>query len=445
MIHRPDLSPWIVVSGACATDLFLQISFQTMTNMARNAFFVLSIFIKVSLIEGTTEAVHNWTLVVNHDSFFTENSTQLETTQGKYETIVTGINEEFTRGEINSSGTVTEVMPLNNSSDLAEDNQKDNAILLQAISHVRFGMSVVGITGNIINIAVCLQPNFRQLPVTPYMVALAVADSIGLYSSAFVVALKTFTGQTVPGLTQFCNVRRYLNVVSLCTSALLLCAISIQRMIAIRYPLHAKLWLKKGAIYCSLAAIILYATASFIPVILSFTTQCGLKPGWQRIYVYKILTYHLLVSNNLLPDVILVISNTLLAISVKNTLFRKDNETAVHGRKGTNVNKCAVMALTLAAAHLLLTTPLTVYSIVDALDIYSDTGPTDELIQSSVYLLYTANHAVNFFLCVATSSSFRQSLKSLLSCQKCRRKQTIENANSSETISTALSHMEINP
>ena len=282
--------------------------------------------------------------------------------------------------------------------------------ILKTLSHIRFGMSVAGIIGNIVNIAVCLQSNFRYMPVTPYMVALAVFDNIGLYNGAFVVGWKKYTGQTVPDLSQMCNIRRYINLVSLCTSAMLLCAISLQRMIAIRYPLHAKLWLKKSGIYCSLVAIIVYATASFSPVIFAFTTQCRPKTEWAQIFTYRVLAYQLLICNNLLPDAILVITNALLIISIKDTIFGKGTENTIHGNNDKNAKKCTIMAVTLAVAHLLLTTPLAVHSILDALDVY-DSRRTEELVDYLVYLLYTANHAINFFLCVACDGTICDSLQ----------------------------------
>ena len=388
--------------------------------------FYLPVFLKMNAGEGITEFGYNWNISIQ-DTFSNENSTLWNSTKNNPPNVFTGTTEESVLEKFSSRNGI-----------VIDEYSGYYGTIIEIIYHVRFAMSVAGIIGNTINIIVCLQPNFRHLPVTPYMVALAVSDSLALYCSPFVVALKKYTGHKIPDLTQMCNVRRYLSVGSLCSSALCLCAISIQRMIAIRYPLHAKLWLKKRVIYCSLVVIIVYVASTFAPLLMSFTTTCRIKRGWSMVYVYHVLLYHLLISNHILPDLILVISNTLLAISINNTILRESTESAVHGSKANTAKKCTIMALTLAAAHLLLTTPLTVYSIIDALDIYSDTGPIQELVHVSIYLLATTNHAINFFLCVATSSSFRQSLKTLLSCQVCRRLRPREHANSSETMVTSV-------
>ena len=386
-----------------------------MFQLARTVALYLYLLVQPAACDVVTDDGHHWILSVSHDTSPAHDSW--------------------------ANDTDTETITPTNSGDDMYDNNNHKEVF-QALFHVRFGMSVVGITGNFINIAVCLESNFRHLPVTPYMVALAVSDSIGLYSSVFVVAWKYYTGHTVPDLTKMCNVRWYINVVSLCTSAMLLCAISLQRMIAIRYPLHAKLWLKNRVTYMSLAAILLYATACFVPVTMMCDSQCRLRPGWPRFYLFNILTYHLLISNNILPDMILVVTNILLAISLKNSSFRQDSDSAVHGVKDNTVTKCAVMALTLALTHLLLTTPLAVHSILQTAKAYKENSAVEQIVQNPIYLLYTANHAINFFLCVATSSSFRRSLRSLFSCRNCCQRRLFGKGHSSDTISTNMGQVD---
>ena len=411
-----------------------------MADPISTALLYLLLFVQVNANAGVTNFSHIWII---HDAILPQTSTLVNPVHNQYPTTHAVSNEESTLGELGLNDNIIDYATISNTGDPPKDYSGYYKAVLKTISHIRFGMSVAGIIGNTVNAVVCLQSNFRHLPVTPYMVALAVFDNIGLYNSAFVVGWKKYTGQTVPDLSQMCNVRRYFNLVSLCTSAMLLCAISLQRMIAIRYPLHAKLWLKKSGIYCSLVVIIVYATASFSPVIFAFTTQCHMKSEWARMYTFNVLTYQLLICNNLLPDAILVITNALLIISIKDTIFRKGTGNTVHGNNEKNVKKCTIMAVTLAVAHLLLTTPLAVHSILDALDVY-DTRRTEKLTSYLVYLLYTTNHAINFFLCVATSSSFRRSLKTLLSCQVCRRRRPRENTNSSATVSTSMAQTDVN-
>ena len=381
------------------------------------------------------ESTDNRTSIPFGYTNFNENNTVLNHNNSIYPKTFANDIVESTFERVKTLPTIEATASLN-TLDYAANGLSYEEVAIQTIYHVRFGMSLVGITGNIVNIAVCLQSNFRHLPVTPYMVALAVADSTGLYSSVFVLVWKRYTGQPVPDLTQRCNVRWYINLVSLCTSAMLLCAISIQRLIAIRYPLHAKLWLKKRVTYGSLVAIILYAVGSFSPVIVAGNAECQ-TAGWGYVYLYKVLPYQFLITNNILPDVILVVSNALIASSLKTALFPRNKDSAAHGTQYGSLQKCTILAMTLAVAHLLLTTPLTLYSIGEAMGKWSPhSGPSQELLHASVYLLYTSNHAINFFLCVATSSSFRRSLINLFSCRKCHLCKPLDTANSSETIST---------
>ena len=295
---------------------------------------------------------------------------------------------------------------------------------LKAFLHIRFILAVFGIVGNVLSILVILQPNFRQLPVMPYMLGVAVTDSLYLFSRSVVDWFKVQFNYMIPGLTSLCQVRYFFIVASLNVSSMLLGALSMERMYAVRYPLLAKVKLTRKLSYGIIAAIFVAVIAVYIPMLLAINQKdCKPVPGWE-FYQRNIYVWSQIICTNFIPDVLIVFSNVVMLVTIRGRLSAKSNEasgeSATHG--GTD-NQAAMtrLAVTLAITHFILTMPimtLKAYQLSVGIYNFFTSGPVVSMLEALFLALMVLNHSINFILYIGTSTAFRIAMKKMF-CKVC--------------------------
>lgn len=312
--------------------------------------------------------------------------------------------------------------------------------LTNVVNDLKIFFAVTGITGNVMNIIVCVSAQFRTQPITLYLFTLAISDTIGLYVGGIDEWCKYRYNLSLSGLADNCNVRSFLSAVVIALSAYLLCAINLQRFVAVKFPLKAKIWLRTKVTVISIVATLVSVVAVFTPMLFALNPEtCYANPGWEN-YTYTYIATKVLFITNIIPHVILFTSTVLLIIAVKTAFTVKHqgngSESGVHGgHQALNVAKCVGMTITLATTHLVLTLP----SIVAVMYmtyfmpsyIYGVSSWFLTLFPISMCFVLIS-HALNFPLCIATSSTFRQAFITVVCCSK-------NSSNSSDTSFTDVS------
>ena len=323
------------------------------------------------------------------------------------------------------TGTATEMTPYVPRDGLSS-LQKTAKTFLQVFLHIRFTLAVFGILGNILSILVILQRNFRQLPVAPYMIGVAVTDSLFLYSRQIVDWFEVQFNYMLPGLTSLCQVRYFFIVASLNISSMLLGALSMERMYAVRYPLLAKVNLTRKVSLVIIAATVIGVIAIYTPMLLAMDeADCSPKPGWE-FYIRNVYVFSQLICTNVIPDILIVFANVTMAITIRGRLSAKSkdstSDSATHG--GTD-NQAAMtrLAVTLAITHFVLTMPiitLKAYQLSVGIYNFFLSGPVMSMMEGGFMALIVLNHSINFILYIGTSTLFRTSMKKIF-CFVCIR------------------------
>ncbi|XP_046344703.1 growth hormone secretagogue receptor type 1-like [Haliotis rufescens] len=295
---------------------------------------------------------------------------------------------------------------------------------------------VIGTTGNILSIAVLSQTSMKLSTTSLYLRVLAVVDIVVLYTGLLRQWLLYLLDLDVRWMTESgCKIHTWIVYVVVHSSAWLLVAVTLERVLSVMFPHTVKMKCTRKAAYAIIAGILvlfLLLNAHYLYGIGDYYTQEGnetlLIPcdGITDGYYYFETTIWPWVDfcvYSFLPSTILIISN----FCIIRTVFSSDREASnVRGYSGNATarrNKTSSMTMTLvvvSATYVICTTPFCVYTIYT--NIFSEglspeTQATRSLLWSLVNMLQYCNNSINFILYSVTGSRFRHELKGMF-CKK---------------------------
>ncbi len=305
----------------------------------------------------------------------------------------------------------------------------------------------LGMIGNTMALIIMLQRKNRHIPCCVVMAALAVSDNGLLYVNAHgwarAVVLKPAirTWADYHAFNIECKMLTYFFIVFSLTSAFLIIATTVNRFLAVVYPLQVKSLVTMRNTRMTIAAIVIAVPCYAIPYI--FETDMLISELCSAFHdtntLSRVYPWIAVVVGSVLPFVSLLAMN----IAIITTLRRRNR--ALGGVAKTTTNKenyemqLTVMLMLVSFIFLLLSLPQYVRYIVFNLIDYEKT-PWLHAIYTMCYQishkLYITNAGVNFFLYVVGGSKFRQDLKELFRCGKSCNLAVSANANSSKQSST---------
>ncbi|XP_074037844.1 G-protein coupled receptor [Leptinotarsa decemlineata] len=175
---------------------------------------------------------------------------------------------------------------------------------------------VVGFVGNVLSCLVLLTTHLKLRSSSYYLAALAVADT-GYVFCIFVVYCTSNNIFDIFNKNGFCQVLMYLTYVCSFLSVWLIVAFTVERFIAVQYPLKKPYICtvsRAKIIVLSLTAVALIFHFYIFLIVNIVEEQCQLVPEYQKVagyinYVDTILTL-------VVPVVLIVGMNTMIAISL---------------------------------------------------------------------------------------------------------------------------------
>ena len=121
------------------------------------------------------------------------------------------------------------------------------------------------------------------------------------------------------------------------------------------------------------------------------------------------------------PTAILIVCTTGISVQLSRMRKKRQEMTTTQSRDADAEARITVMVITICVLFLVLTVPLTIFYIIlftAGGHIYQ--GPVMVLVESLIIILALTNHAINFFLYVASSATFRKELMQLCGRKKYR-------------------------
>ena len=304
---------------------------------------------------------------------------------------------------------------------------------------------IVGVTGNFLSIAVMASHGYSQNTSRMYLIALAVSDSMALFTQPFQKAFfsrlvgKDLRSLTVIGCKIFYIARRS----SKMTASWFVVLLCFERFVAVWFPLRAKLICTKRtavvSIVCVYILILSYTTSWSWASKITSNGMCfpdvydRNNPDEVALFGGMLRAGSCLYS--IIPMVILGILSPLIACKVsRHAKERLQMSNRMESDKHTSESsKITAMLLGIVIAYIILVLPITIlhnaaYEL--KLNAFADNSVGFEVFKQVAQILEQLNHSINFFLYILTSSKFRCVLLTKI-CRLRARRYLHKNASSS--------------
>ena len=314
------------------------------------------------------------------------------------------------------------------------------------LMHVPPVLLLLGTFGNIFSFII-LAKNMFKVSTYSYLAVLAIMDMLVLYIGLLRLWLSNFSLDILLLSDSMCKVVNFLAFVSSDTSVWLIIAVTVERFIAVNFPLRAPRMCNarraRYVIFCVVSAF--FATNAHImwtvelrhDTINGKTIVCDAADGFE-ILVQDVWPWVDAALYSFVPFVTITILNCLIIYQVLKA--RKRRTKLQHAQacsssvgllcqsqaKKTNESskKLTCMLLAVSFTFLLTTLPMNTFTIVSAF--MDDQFKKEYIIELNlartvVELLMYINHSINFYLYCATGRKFRKQFKVML-CHCCSKK-----------------------
>lgn len=259
----------------------------------------------------------------------------------------------------------------------------------------------IGILANGLALVVFQRKTMRNVP-SVYFSSIAVADNLVLVDYAAITYLRF----DQKGKITLCNTLKWLNDFSPTWSAWLVVAMTTERLVAISFPLKLRFTRQKAI------ATVFGITTLLVPLWVFFVIAQDLSTcGTDRIMGnYEEVGEHLyLALYTGIPSPLLLLLNSILLFQVAKARRARIQLTVAvnHSR----LSRATISTIVVSVVYLILTAPSYVLGYYKMYILGSEIPSGMMIISSEVFrILHYLNHAINFFLYVASFSKFRSEL-----------------------------------
>ena len=301
---------------------------------------------------------------------------------------------------------------------------------------------VLGTIGNLLSFVI-MAKNMLKVSTYSYLAVLAIMDLLVLYIGLLRMWIGAFALDIQHYSNLMCKTVTFLGYVSSVTSVWLIIAVTIERFIAVKFPLRAprmcNVTRARIVIVTVIIAICLLNSHIFWTVELqpkghNVTTYVCEASEQHAVLVSEVWPWVDAAVYSFVPFVIITILNILI---VRQVLYARERRTKLqnielttnflrpkgsHKRPSESSKKLTCMLLAVSFTFLLTTLPMNLLLIVNVFMNNDDSGDQQSmrkryahvtLARTVVELLMYVNHSVNFFLYCATGRKFRRQVKDM--------------------------------
>ena len=291
---------------------------------------------------------------------------------------------------------------------------------------------ITGTIGNIFSFIIMIRREMRQTPTFFYLAMLAIADTAVLYVSAFKTWLRIISGYELSHINAFsCKLTMFLVHFSIEFSAWLIVAVTIERFLAVWFPLKASTMcnLSRAKFITLIVAVIfmlvnshIFWTAELLPIKQTMDDSNFICASYAyENFVCRIFPKINLVLYSFLPCLILVIFNILIIICLMRTKHVPNMITKDDCLVRTTHRKLAITLILISLTWIITTTPRPLFRMFAPQPKSNEDRANILMWQVICFQLMYVNHAVNFFLYCLSGEKFRIQFKKFI-CKLCQRR-----------------------
>ena len=406
-----------------------------MFDMLLKILIAFSLLVQFDLTSITTQRVQKLR-TANHDNF--DSYTESREANGVTTELVNGFAKvtaptKYTDDEISTVlDDVEEVLTKRRSTETITENETTPANI-EMVSNDLFYIGVVallclGFCGNSVGIIVMQKGSFKKYMISFIIITLAVSDNIVLvllpFNKEYITRWVGFDLRSVEQLS--CTLLSWLMKVSKITSSWFVVLISLERFIAVWFPLKARSLITKTSVYISIG--LTYVIVGGFCGIWSYFTD--------KIIDGKCIASQSSDDNQMLEKLLAMIGGMMYAfmpiflIFVLNALTvskiihhqRQREELGEHQQVKSDTSKITATLLSITIAFLILVVPVCLIRFFPLFFMNAFDGSTvennKEILQGVLLVLEALNHSVNFYLYSMCSSVFRNEVRNIFTCSK---------------------------
>ncbi|CAL1530430.1 unnamed protein product, partial [Lymnaea stagnalis] len=294
--------------------------------------------------------------------------------------------------------------------------------------------SVFGSIGNVLSLRVLVHHRMRNAT-NMVLAALAVSDLLFLLHAFYFSFLKLYNqrnpaaGEYLRAVT-FPVLGSYGSVVTARITTCLTTMLSVERLVAVYFPMKAKVMC--GRVMTTTCIILIYLVTAivFIPMALKYNGYyktvnnqtvytMGTSELGRNTVFYLVYGNVLNVVFRLIPILVLILVNILIACAIRRTWsFRRSMSNG--GSASYEQNRITLMLLMVSLVFLICILPGAIHSIVNQIyKQYSRFGSQSNIYDvfgNITYFLETVNSSVNFVIYMAFSTKFCRTYKQIFCC-----------------------------
>ena len=308
--------------------------------------------------------------------------------------------------------------------------------VLMAISLIGNGLSLFAVRRRMTTSTSCF-----------YIANLAICDTLVIFSKWLYLILRLYH----PNQTSWeCKVMNYLNNVALFSSVWLVVLMTVERCIAVIWPLKISGWVtkKRARIVVSILYVVMAAFNSVyliivtsIPTRLKNRNECIIDESHMPFYksIWSVID---MVFYAYIPQIHIFILNIVIIMKLARAT-KEQAEMRNAAKSEQSQGQVTAMLLMVSITFFVLTNPYTIFHLCIQNDVWNYMVSARSyaqyvLVNTLLRLLADLNHCINFLLYVATGKRFREDITQSFRCAKANRPST-----SSRGRGTSLSSVSI--
>ena len=305
--------------------------------------------------------------------------------------------------------------------DPTDSGASTNDVASALLSYLSPVIIAIGIVANTLTLIVMNRQSLRNSPVSVYMSALAVTDTLVLIMDVLNNwFLETLKLNLLALSLVFCRFHRFFFNVCYTCSAWLVTSLAIERTIVVFFPLKAKVFCTRKTALVVVSVLIIVSGVLYIPNtwgwVLSEQSNCDMLPQF-KFFFSNVAPWLSAALYSYIPAIIMITCSTGIVIQLRRAAIQR--RAMLSHSEGTakisdDVRRVSITVLVVCLTFLLLTVPVTTFYIVlFATGKYLTYTDITALVRAIILVFGLCNHAINFFLYVLTSADFRQELRNL--------------------------------
>ena len=287
------------------------------------------------------------------------------------------------------------------------------------ISSFELAIAIMGIVLNVGSFFVMLHPKLRLLGIAPYLLSIALSDSIYLQFGVINFLAPRLMHFAIP---RNCLLRLYMGNASLTVSNYSIGILAIVRVIVIMSPQTKERRISTSLKVPMILCLWFVSFTIFIPVLLAFEalSTCYSKRGWEWVPKYY---PSFQVCGDILLDLLLLVTTPIMIKRLKH--FEARFMSNPRYRAGSNnfntepYRKVTRLTIGLSLFQLFTNSPGVTLWVCMIIGNYFNQVPTLNdvtIARSCLYLLNTLNHAGNAFVYMICSQTFRKAICRIIIC-----------------------------